>query len=249
MHIEKYHASGNDFLIIEDRITDVDYIKELLNNHLGIGSDGLIIYDHYTKEVEFYNKDGSKAALCGNGLRCLTLYVVKNYNLLGELVFKVGNYVCISRVKSLVPFITEIDFSNIDFTIDVLYVPSVNSDYPVGFVDFLNNHAILIFKDDVDKDKVIKQSMIYPQFQDKNISIIKVLNEKEIKISTYERGVGFTSSCGSASVCASIYLRHLGLINDHVLLHNDVDIIEVKLYPDIKLSGKVHYLFEVEYDV
>ena len=249
MHIEKYHASGNDFLIIEDKITDIDFIKELLNNHLGIGSDGLIIYDHYTKEVEFYNKDGSKASLCGNGLRCLTLYVVKNYNLLGELVFKVGNYVCISRVKSLVPFVTEIDFSNIDYYIDTFYVLNVNNDYPVGFVSFLNKHAILVFKDDVDKNKVIENCKIYPQFHDKNISIIKVLSDREIKISTYERGVGFTSSCGSASVASSLYLRHLGLIDDYVLIHNDIDVIDVKLNPDIKLSGKVHYIFEVEYDV
>ena len=114
-------------------------------------------------------------------------------------------------------------------------------------MDIANKHAILVFNEQVDKYKIIETCKLYPQFDDKNISIINLINKEEIKISTYERGVGFTSSCGTGSVASALYLKHLGLIDNSVEVHNDLDTLNIKLEPEVKLSGKVHFIFEVEY--
>ncbi len=83
MVLQKYCASGNDFLIFhtfkkEDRGS---LAKELCDRHYGFGADGLIaLVPHATLDFEwqFYNSDGSEASMCGNGARAAALYAYDN---------------------------------------------------------------------------------------------------------------------------------------------------------------------------
>lgn len=83
MVLQKYCASGNDFLIFhafkkEDRAL---LAKELCDRHYGFGADGLIVlvpHDELDFEWQFYNSDGSEASMCGNGTRAAGLYAYDN---------------------------------------------------------------------------------------------------------------------------------------------------------------------------
>ena len=80
MKISKYHGLGNDFIITEYE-PNVCYQKLAINltkEHLSIGADGFIVVKKNPLEMLFYNKDGSMAPMCGNGIRCFSHYVVKN---------------------------------------------------------------------------------------------------------------------------------------------------------------------------
>jgi diaminopimelate epimerase len=78
----KYHGTGNDFIILDNRnrkYTDlsVTQITHLCNRRFGIGADGLMLLnliDGYDFEMKYYNADGKESSMCGNGGRCLTQF-------------------------------------------------------------------------------------------------------------------------------------------------------------------------------
>ena len=80
MKLSKYHGLGNDFIITEYQ-DDIDYKSlaiSLTQEHLSIGADGFIVVKKNPLEMVFYNKDGSLAPMCGNGIRCFSHYCYKN---------------------------------------------------------------------------------------------------------------------------------------------------------------------------
>lgn len=79
VRFSKWHGTGNDFILIDDReghfpADDLALVRRLCDRHFGIGSDGLILIQRPRGEemdfhMEFFNPDGSKS-FCGNGSRC-----------------------------------------------------------------------------------------------------------------------------------------------------------------------------------
>ena len=76
--VAKYHGCGNDFVLVRaSRVQDRDpaaLARTLCERHTGIGADGLIIVKEDPLEMIFYNQDGSRAPMCGNGIRCFAAY-------------------------------------------------------------------------------------------------------------------------------------------------------------------------------
>jgi len=77
----KYHGTGNDFILIDDRSgifpIESSLIQAICDRHFGIGSDGIILlrnHPEYDFEMLFYNPDGSPAGFCGNGGRCIVAF-------------------------------------------------------------------------------------------------------------------------------------------------------------------------------
>ena len=84
MRFVKMHGLGNDYVFIDCRDQDVSAPAELAramsDRHTGIGADGLILMKpSHCAEVamEMYNADGSRAQMCGNGIRCVVKYAVE----------------------------------------------------------------------------------------------------------------------------------------------------------------------------
>lgn len=77
----KYHGTGNDFIIVDNRELNWRPTREdvarLCDRHFGIGADGLMLlsekagYDFY---MSYYNSDGGESTMCGNGGRCMIVF-------------------------------------------------------------------------------------------------------------------------------------------------------------------------------
>ena len=80
----KMHGCGNDYVYINgftqriEQEKKKDFVIRVSDRHFGIGSDGVIFINPSEIadfEMEMYNADGSRAEMCGNGIRCVAKYV------------------------------------------------------------------------------------------------------------------------------------------------------------------------------
>jgi len=81
---EKYHGAGNDFIIVRREVllpemgTIEAVVRAVCDRHYGVGADGFFLVKKVVDgrcRLAFYNSDGSKAAMCGNGARCVSAYL------------------------------------------------------------------------------------------------------------------------------------------------------------------------------
>lgn len=82
MKFTKMHGCGNDYVYINgftEKINNKpDFVRAVSDRHFGVGGDGAIFInpsDEADFEMEMYNADGSRAEMCGNGIRCVAKYV------------------------------------------------------------------------------------------------------------------------------------------------------------------------------
>ncbi|MFH2007187.1 MAG: diaminopimelate epimerase [bacterium] len=81
----KYHGAGNDFVVLDVRTDSIDDPASLAirvcHRRLGVGADGILLLgptdqDGCDVSMRIYNSDGSRAEMCGNGLRCIVKHVL-----------------------------------------------------------------------------------------------------------------------------------------------------------------------------
>ncbi len=82
MKFTKMHGLGNCYIYVnclEERVADAPALARAISDrNTGVGSDGLILIDRSASadaRMEIYNLDGSRAQMCGNGIRCFAKYV------------------------------------------------------------------------------------------------------------------------------------------------------------------------------
>jgi len=242
MKIEKYHGCGNDFIIINQKIDNIALLsKKLCSRHLGVGADGLIIIDEDNLFVRFFNADGGEANVCGNGLRCLGLYLYK-HNTFSKEIFvntKTEQY----KLMMIESNIVKVIFPLKNVSVNSMIISIDEKDYNVMLIDVGNKHCIILNQT---PDEIIVQK-IAEQFENTNISFVTIENRFKIRVNTYENGVGFTLSCGSASLSSAICLYTLGLIDDKVNIDVDYGKLQVNVQ-EYSLTGSANYVFQGEID-
>ena len=229
----KMSASGNDFIVIDNRegqISDVssqmsEFVKEICKRKLGVGADGVLLIEPSPKadfKMRIFNPDGGEVEMCGNGARCIALWAkskIKNQKSKIEIETGAGvleaEVVSDDRVhpasqrgvrvklKMSDPVDTRLNFKLL--VDDKEYeVHSINTGVP---------HVVL-FAEDLEKARVKelgKKIRYHQEFapEGTNANFIKVRDEHSLDIRTYERGVeDETLACGTGA-CASAIISHL----------------------------------------
>lgn len=240
----KYHGCGNNFVIIKEtelsgRMTPDDYPQlaiKVCNVNTGIGADGMIVVrEDPALEMVFYNCDGSRAPMCGNGIRCFANFcrdegieTGRNYpvkTLAGDMIVD---------VTSGEPFRVRINmgkpmFSPEEIKVDSGRTGSCGADscgenflgQSLTLADgssveidsmFMGTIHTVVFVDELDESYVQtvgEEICNHPTFTEKtNVNFVKVVDEDTLKVQTYERGVGVTLACGTGA-CASVLAANL----------------------------------------
>lgn len=206
-----YNSNGNRFLIGEK---EIDVVK----NCEKYQCDGYLkVYSH---QMEVINADGSKANLCVNGLHCFTHYL---YDLNPEYkiyALVIDNVVYKSEILNTNPFVSRITIRK----------PRINR----NFVDVGNQHLVLIDQD------VDEASHLCERFNC-NINYVHVRNRKCIEVITYERGVGFTKSCGSGNIASFAYANENDLCDNEIIAVNQGGVCFLKMKNQIEMTAMSSY--------
>lgn len=249
----KYHNNQNFFIIIDERKNSInsskpDFVKRISKEYYIGANTVLFINNSCIADISctFYDSDGTVASMCGNGMLCVGDYFKKlnKKSLTVETVDNIislnmeGNYICIENIP--VKLIKEKQKLNIkDFVFDVYHI---NSTFP-HFVVILNKNIDLEF---------IKKELIesFKLRLDVSLNCINFLKIDTNEILTYEKGVGFTDSCGTGTL-ASAYVLHNYLTNQNEIVLkskggiNKVNIINDNYYlignPTFVCTGEYYY--------
>lgn len=210
MTIQKYSASGNDFVIFHTFI-DKDYSElapKLCSRTEGIGADGLIVLvpnNELDFKWLFYNSDGSDAAMCGNGTRACAHYAFTNGLAPKNMKFLTGAGEISCEVEENV---VETELTKPV----IIKEPFMQFGLEWWLVDTGVPHLVTIV-DDLDiYSKDMASTMRYEH--NANVNFAKIENGK-IYVRTYERGVeDETLACGTGMAACFLRANNLGLVED-----------------------------------
>lgn len=213
----KYQATGNDFIMIDNRKgnfpkEDMSLIEKLCDRKFGIGSDGLILIEHHNEvdfNMVFYNPDGSQS-LCGNGSRCAVNFA----KAIGMINNNNTSFMAYDGLHSatIKDDLVELSMNNVQ------NVSQLEDDI---FVDTGSPHFVRFVEDVHDVDIIPEGSNI--RYSDAyqpvgtNVNFVQQLGDRRIFVRTYERGVeNETLSCGTGVTSAAIAASTIGRLNSPI---------------------------------
>lgn len=208
-------GSGNDFILIDNRegIVDENHRHALIigtcRRKMSAGADGLILVEESAQadfSWRFYNADGSRAEMCGNGARCVSRFAYLKGIAGPDLSFETDAGLVRAEVN------------DDRVTIHMTDPTDIERDKPIRVqakkltVDYLNTgvpHVVLQVGDieDIDVVELGRTIRFHETFAPvgTNVNFVTTLNDGDIAVRTYERGVeDETLACGTGCVASAL---------------------------------------------
>lgn len=204
IYFNKYHGTGNDFILIDNREGIINpgnlyLFQRLCDRHFGIGADGLMllgIKEGFDFEMRYFNSDGNESTMCGNGGRCIAAFAARLGIIGDEARFIASDGVHTARITG-----------------DMISL-SMNDVAPPVLIDgnhFINTgspHLIIPVTDAtaVDVDSEGRRLRYSDPFRPggTNVNFVETTPDG-IFVRTYERGVeAETLSCGTGVTASAI---------------------------------------------
>ncbi|MEO8878154.1 MAG: diaminopimelate epimerase [Polyangiaceae bacterium] len=208
---DKYEGLGNDFVVVDaaDEIEiDVETARRICDRRFGVGADGVLLVlppreKSHVARMRVVNADGSVPEMCGNGLRCVALHVARTRGEAnGVYETDAGLRGCEVEVRGAEAFV-EVDMGIVrSLGSKVVIVDGEKIEVRIG--DAGNPHAIMFGDfDDARIDRLgpkIATDPIFPAGT--NVEFARIENG-EVELIVWERGVGRTLACGTGA-CATV---------------------------------------------
>jgi len=274
MKFTKMHGCGNDYVYVNgftEKVADKPKaVVALSDRHFGIGSDGVIFINPSQQadfEMEMYNADGTRAEMCGNGIRCVGKYVydhgmtdktsitVESFGKVKYLDLTVENGKVVKvKVNMGKPELTSKDVPVVSVHEQVIDEEIIvkEKSYRMTCVSMGNPHAV-VFMDDVEHLAIEE---IGPYFENHerfpnrtNTEFVQVIDDSHVKMRVWERGTGETLACGTGCCATAVAC----VLNRLTGAHVTVQVLggEIEIYWDQKenlvyMTGPAVTVFEGE---
>jgi len=268
LRFHKMHGLGNDFVVLDlrdqDFAIDAGTAARLADRHYGIGCDQVLVLRQPRKPgqlaaFEVWNADGSRAEQCGNGVRCLGLYLDR----CGEAPpgpFNLGGPAGNVSVEILEDGMVRADMGQPVFEPDRIPIDAQpengwytlaigDASYRLGAVSMGNPHALLIV-DDVEAADVaalgpaISRHPAFPHGC--NAGFAEIIDRSHIRLRVFERGAAETRACGSGACAAVSILQRAGLLENtaQVTQAGGMLIISRIGGKPVKMTGPATHVYE-----
>lgn len=242
MNFRKMQGAGNDFCLIDGFQASLPEGSPLAlavcDRHFGVGADGMIIcLPSETAEVKmvYYNSDGSSAAMCGNGIRCLAKFAYEKGYASG-LEFRVETLAGIQTVRLSLGENGEVQAVAVSmgkplFEADQIPARLVGQPILLEAVEVLGQwvmlsalrigeaHCVILVEDwdQIDVNVLGAALESHSAFPEKtNVNFMKVCSPEKIQVKTWESGAGRTLACGTGCCAGVVVGRLLGLLERRV---------------------------------
>ena len=254
----KYHANGNDFILVLGEAFPEEFRRPNVINHLcrrntGIGADGVLIVSNskdYDFFLDYYNADGSWETLCANGSRC-AIHFMYNKGLVGpSMLFGAGDGK--HRAKIIKDGSVLMSMKPPKYRSDQISPEGV-----VGvFIDSGARHFVCESKkmgdDYVFKmGKKIRHSNLF-QPEGINVNFYNLINNNCIEVKTYEKGVEKVMlSCASGSTAVVFHLSQINAVSSPIItksIGGNLTITFDKKWQKAWVEGPAEFLFDGEFD-
>ena len=255
MRYVKYHAIGNDYVVIQPTDLKADFdrrrIERICHRNYGIGSDGVLLGPLPSSACDFrlqiFNPDGSEAEKSGNGLRIFSRFLWDG-GLVKQQPFSVetlgGPVTC--QVDSGGRSVT-VEMGTVSF--DSTRIPVAGSrrevlrermeigdrvfEYCAASVG--NPHCIVLSDNPTPEvarryGPRIENDARFPNRT--NVQFMQVLDRRSIRIEIWERGAGYTLASGSSSTAAAAVAKRLGFCDSDIVVHMPGGSLQIRLSDD-----------------
>lgn len=248
MKFSKYHALGNDYIVIDPKDLKVELsasdIKTICERHYGVGSDGILYGPEGSDSCDFslriFNPDSSEAEKSGNGLRIFSRYLwdqslVSNNEftiqtkggVVSSMVGDKGLSVSVGMGK--VRFTHESlgepkpvsDIINIKGREFTYYLANVGNPHCVILLDKINGSLAQEYGSFIENDSRFTNRT--------NVQFVKIIDRSSIQIEIWERGAGYTLASGSSSTAAASVAHSLGFCDSNINVHMPGGVINITL--------------------
>ena len=245
MKFTKMQGLGNDYVYVnclKETIADPPALaKKISDRHFGVVSDGLIMINPSDKadfEMEMYNADGSRAEMCGNGIRCVAKYVY-DYGLTDKTRISVETLAGIKYLDLTVEN-GKVSLVRVDMGRPILEPENIpvqaegsrvvdepltvdGKEYRMTCVSMGNPHAVIFVDQDV---RELPLEQIGPSFENHerfpkriNTEFARVLDRRTVEMRVWERGSGETLACGTGTCATAVACVLNGLTEDEITVH------------------------------
>ena len=230
MKFTKMQGCGNDYVYINGFVEKIEekekpeLVRKLSDRHFGIGGDGVIFINCGKVadfEMEMWNADGTRAQMCGNGIRCVAKYVYDN-KMTDKEQFTIESFgkvkymdltvengkATMVRVNMGEPILTarEVPVKSQNEKVIDEEILVAQQPYKMTCVSMGNPHAV-VFMDDVAQLEIEKLGPLFEhheRFPERtNTEFVKVINRELVEMRVCERGTGETLACGTGC-CATV---------------------------------------------
>ncbi len=274
----KYHSYGNDFLILPSGQLKEEELSKLsrliCHRHCGVGADGCIFLSVFSGEqysLRIFNRDGSEAAMSGNGARCAcaflhhqelavqskvelaTLSGIKAYQLIDKGSFFWRYHSWMGQplfAPATIPFQASSTLDKVEeYPLEVAGKTVAITALSVG------NPQCVVFVDHFPAGAEFEQMGTglenHPLFPERtNVSFVRVVDVNHLEIRIWERGVGPTCSSGTGSCGAAVAAIMTQRVQSPVKVSTETGTQQVQWTTgkEIVLTGQVEFIGEVKYN-
>jgi diaminopimelate epimerase len=204
IHFYKYQATGNDFVIIDNReetlVLSKDQIHKICDRKFGIGADGVMLIEKHPTvnfNLQYYNSDGSQS-LCGNGSRAAVEFASRLGLINGKASFDAYDGV---HYAELLPYgIVRLKMNDVNEVKSLVndYFINTGSPHFIHFVSDIQNYPVF------EEGRKIRYNKAFEP-GGTNVNFVELQPGNIIFVRTYERGVeNETLSCGTGVTAAAL---------------------------------------------
>ena len=254
----KYEGCGNDFVIIDERTVGLQlttaHIAALCDRRFGIGADGLLLlrtHPDFDFRMLYYNADGSRATMCGNGARCLSAFAHKM-----NAIDNMGRFIADDG-----PHTTEILWIEEDVTQVAISMKDATPDEVTAEHICINTGTphYVMFVEDIETTDVVttgRKIRYSSQFVPigTNVNFVQI-TPGAIIVRTYEKGVeDETLACGTGVTASAMAASLLTGKTDFEVkvrggnLHVSFDKIETT-FTNVVLTGPARLVYSGQFDL